>query len=196
MLLFDLGGVVIDCAKFNKILEWQNWTSRISEIEAKWQESETVERYRKGEIGTKEFAETIIMELDLTVNISRFLREFRLLPKGFYPGADDLLKKLSSNYLTVCLSNTNEMHWKKLCSVNRLEKFFKYTFPSHLIHKVKPEAEAFAHVLDTLKVDPAQVAYFDDRPENVEAAMKAGMDAFKTDGFGELCGRLHELEIF
>lgn len=196
MLLFDLGGVVIDCAKFTKILEWQSWTTRISDIEDKWESSETVERYRKGEISTKEFAETIIMELDLTVNISRFLREFRLLPKGFYPGADDLLKKLSSNYMVACLSNTNEMHWNKLCAVNRLEKIFKFSYPSHLIHKVKPEDEAFACAITALHAKPQEIAYFDDRPENVEAARKAGMEAYKTDGFGELCGQLHELEIF
>jgi glucose-1-phosphatase len=196
VLLFDLGGVVIDCAEFTKILEWQNWTNRISDIEEKWESSETVERYRKGEISTKEFAETIIMELDLTVNISRFLREFRLLPKGFYPGADDLLKKLSSNYLIACISNTNEMHWNKLCSVNRLEKFFKFSFPSHLIHIVKPDDAAFACAISALKVNPEEIAFFDNRQENVDAALKAGMVAFKTDGFGETCGRLHELEVF
>lgn len=195
VLLFDLGGVLIDCADFTKILEWENWTGLMSDIKIKWRESETIENYQCGTIGTKEFVETVISELDLNVSVSRFLREFRLLPKGFYPGADVILKELSRNYITASLSNTNELHWNKLCSVNKLEKYIKCNFPSHVIHEIKPEKEAYAYVIHALGVAPAAIAFFDDREENIVAAKKAGMNAFKTSGFNELCDCLHKLEI-
>lgn len=146
-------------------------------------------------IGTKEFVETVISELDLTVSVSRFLREFRLLPKGFYPGADVVLKELSRNYITASLSNTNELHWNKLCGVNKLEKYIKCNFPSHVMHKVKPEKDAYIYVIKALGVSPGVIAFFDDRDENVAAAKETGIDAFKTNGFTELCDCMHKLEI-
>jgi glucose-1-phosphatase len=195
VLLFDLGGVLIDCADFKKLLEWESWTKKLSELEEKSMESGTSERYSRGAIGTKEFVETTISELDLTVSVSRFLREFRLLPKGFYPGADVLLKELSRNYITACLSNTNELHWNKLCGVNKLEKYFKFNFPSHLIHKVKPQKGAFTYVVKALSVEPGAIAFFDDRDDNVAAAKEVGIDAYKTAGITELCDCIRELGI-
>jgi glucose-1-phosphatase len=193
--MFDLGGVLIKCADFNKMLEWQNWSTDLSEIRRRWYASDTIINYQRGAISTKEFAETVISEFELTVNISRFFREFRLLPTGFYPGADVVLKQLSRNYVTACLSNTNELHWNKLCSVNKLEKYFKYCYPSHLINKVKPEKGAYTYALTALGVTSGEVAFFDDNKENVDAAKEAGIDAFLTDGFEELCEKLKELEI-
>ena len=177
------------------MLEWQHWTHDLSEIEEKWRNSDTIVKYQKGIIGTKEFVEAVMTEFELSVNVSRFLREFRLLPKGFYPGADVLLKELSRHYTTACLSNTNEMHWNKICDVDKLEKYFKFSFPSHLIHRVKPAKEAYAYAIRTLGVEPGAIAFFDDKEENVAAAKKAGMDAFKTKGIGELCDCIGRLQI-
>lgn len=42
---------------------------------------------------------------------------------------------------------------------------------------VKPEAEIFAAVLQTLDVAAREVVFFDDRPDNVAAAKRAGMIA-------------------
>jgi glucose-1-phosphatase len=193
--LFDLGHVLIDSADFSKILEWESWTDQLSEVEKRYMESDYVRDYQKGIIGTKEYVEAIISELDLTVNVSRFLREFRLLPRGFYPGAEALLKRLSHNYTTACLSNTNEMHWNKLCDVDKLDKYFKVRFPSHMIHEIKPEKEAYTYVIDALGVDPGAIAFFDDRIENVEAAKDTGIDAYTTNGFKELCDCISELGI-
>lgn len=195
VLLFDLGGVLIDCADFSKILEWENWTDDLSEIEEKWRGSDKIRNYQRGTIGTREFVEGVISEFDLTVNISRFLREFRLLPRGFYPGADVLLKELSKNYVTACLSNTNELHWNKLCDVNKLDKQFRFCFASHQIHKMKPDRAAYTHVVKALGVEPGAVAFFDDRAENVAAAKKLGIDAYTTKGMTELCDCIGKLKL-
>ena len=195
MLLFDLGGVLIDCTQFIKLLEWETWTNRMSDIEEKWRQSETVRSYQRGMIGTKEFFETISSDFDLTVNIARFLREFRLLPKGLYPGADVLLNELSHKYITACFSNTNEMHWNKLRGVNKIDKYFKFCFPSHIIHEIKPDKEAYIYVIKALGVQPDEIAFFDDSDANISAAKSIGMDAFLTKGISELCDNVSKLGI-
>lgn len=195
MALFDLGGVVIECTPFSKMLEWQTHVRTSDEILTKWSESSAVRDYQLGVISTKDFAESIIEEFELKVGVVRFMREYRLIPKDFYSGAEILLSQISKNTVTACLSNTNELHWKKLCSINNLEKNFKYCFPSHLIHSIKPDEDAFAHVLKVLNLPADQIAFFDDRAENVETAKKMGFIAFKTEGMKELCTAIQVLNI-
>lgn len=190
-----MGGVLIDCDKFVKLREWQNWTDDIEELERKWQETETVRLYERGEIGTKEFYEQIVSEFALNVSAARFIKEFRILPKGFYKGADIILKQLSKKYMTAVLSNTNEVHWNKLCDVDSVQKYFKRCYPSHLIHKIKPDTDAYAYVIKQLRVQPSSVAFFDDREENIEAAKKIGIDAYLSKGFESLCENLSELSL-
>lgn len=187
--------MLIDCNQFSKLLDWQDWTDNDEDLHRKWQESEVVRQYRLGNIKTKEFYDQITAEFALNVSVVRFLKEFRILPKGFYAGADVLLKKLSRSYITAALSNTNEIHWNKLCDVNKIEKYFTKCFPSHIIHKVKPDSDAFSFAIKSLNVDPSKIAFFDDMEENIEAARKMGIDAFLSKGFDELCEKLNELSI-
>jgi len=195
VILFDLGDVLIECGSYSKMLEWQNWTKELSELEAKWSESFAMSEYQRGAISTKEFLAAVIEELDLTVNAARFIREFRLIPKCFYPGAEIVLKELRKKYITACLSNTNELHWNKLCSVDKIDKQFTRCFPSHLIHKLKPDKDAYSYVTKALGVTPSQIVFFDDKAKNVEAAKEIGINAFKTENFKEVCDQLNELGI-
>lgn len=195
VLLFDLGGVVIDAVPFTKLLEWQCWTKDPQELQQKWGESLTAREYEEGNLSTKEFVERIMDELELDVSVARFLREYRLIPKGFYPGAAELLDELGKAYTVACFSNTNDLHWNKLCDVDRLEQHFAKRYASHQIHETKPHEEAYRRVLRDLKCPAGAVAFFDDRADNVAAAKKLGIDAHQTRGFEALRAKLAELEI-
>lgn len=87
------------------------------------------------------------------------------------------------------------MHWNKLCSVNKLDKYFKFKFPSHITHEIKPEKDAYLNVINTLGVDPGSIAFFDDIEENVIAAKEVGIDAYWTNGLKQLCDCISQLEI-
>lgn len=193
--MFDLGGVLIECGDFSKMLEWEDWTNDISEIVKKYYECEAVRDYQRGIISTKAFAQTIMTELKLNTSISRFLMEFRAVPRGFYPGAEELLRYLAGHYITACLSNTNELHWNKMCNSDKLKKYFKFTYPSHITHIVKPNPDAYKYVINSLHIAPSNIAFFDDREENVVVAKQSGMDAYLTKGFPQLCECLNELMI-
>lgn len=107
----------------------------------------------------------------------------------------ELLKELSKNYAVGCFSNTNEIHWNKLRDVDNLDKLFKYKLASHLIHEIKPDPESYQAVLKAINAKPHEIAFFDDKEENVEAAKKAGIEAFKIDSFKHLCDTIVEQEI-
>lgn len=65
-----------------------------------------------------------------------------------------------------------------------VEKFdwlrdFDHNTWSHALKIAKPEAAIYAHAAEGLKRDPAHILFIDDRHDNVEAAIAAGMQAIQ-----------------
>jgi putative hydrolase of the HAD superfamily len=57
-----------------------------------------------------------------------------------------------------------------------LRDFDHHTW-SHSLKLAKPEAAIYVHAAEGLKTDPAHILFIDDRQDNVEAAIAAGMKA-------------------
>jgi putative hydrolase of the HAD superfamily len=60
---------------------------------------------------------------------------------------------------------------------------------------LKPQFEAFEHVIADLAVSPERIAFFDDTPVNVEAAAALGIRAFPVAGLAALRSALSEAGI-
>ncbi|MBD5552625.1 MAG: HAD family phosphatase [Lachnospiraceae bacterium] len=64
---------------------------------------------------------------------------------------------------------------------------------SYQIHQIKPNPSIYQYLLDKYQLKPEDCLFFDDRPENTEAAKKLGMQAVTVeDGSEELL--IRELE--
>jgi putative hydrolase of the HAD superfamily len=59
---------------------------------------------------------------------------------------------------------------------------FDHLFLSHETGFYKPEPAAYLRVIHELALEPHQILFFDDRPENVTAACGAGMSARVVNG--------------
>jgi len=103
-----------------------------------------------------------------------------------FEGIDPLLAELSAaGVRTACLSNTNARHWARMTAtrgphalpLHRLD----YRFASHLVGARKPEPGIYAHVEHATGTDPASIVFFDDAPENVDAALARGWRAHRID---------------
>ena len=77
----------------------------------------------------------------------------------------------------------------------RLGAAFNNHFVSHLTGRIKPDSDAFEHVVDSLGCMPAQVLFLDDNSLNVEAAQRFGMHAIRVRGATETHGVLTDLGI-
>ena len=66
-----------------------------------------------------------------------------------------------------------------------LTRAFPHHFASHLLGKIKPDAEAFQHVTSALRCEPSEVMFLDDNDINVIAAKSLGMQAVRVRGIGE-----------
>ncbi len=182
LLLFDIGGVLVELTGVPRLMEWTHNTMTTEEIWEKWLHSTTARSFESGKISPKEFSERIVQEFSLSVPPEQYLEEFIYWPKHLYTGAIKLLDQLTSRYTLASLSNTNHLHWERFTEEMHLIQHFEYNFPSHLTGLLKPDKEAFLNVLDKVKHPAEKILFLDDNRLNVESAKECGMQAYITEG--------------
>lgn len=194
-IMFDLGGVLIELTLQDKMLAWMEHKVSLEEFSKRWLLSKSVRDFESGLINASEFAGSIIEEFNLPLSKEEFVGEFVNFIGGFFDGMEELLKKLSKDYTLACLSNTNELHWDKLCRQYDMEGLITYNFLSYKTGINKPDIEAFLNVVKVLNIEASKILYFDDNAINVEAANKAGMTAYRVCGYEDVTSVLKELNI-
>lgn len=178
VLLFDLGGVLVDFAGFEELPQLLREPLDVAEVKRRWIACPAVSAFERGATTPERFASDFAATWSLRVAPAEFLAAFELWLRGFYPGALELLGQLRGRYRLACLSNSNPLHWRRNESLLGIDDVFDHTFASHQMGVLKPEPAAFAHVIAELAVAPERIAFFDDTPVNVEAAAALGFDAY------------------
>ncbi len=182
VVLFDLGGVLIELAGVEKMLEWSPGLGSTDELWRRWLHSDSVRRFETGSAGRDEFAAGVIGEFGLPVGPDEFIAAFTWWPRAVFPGAVELLATMRERYRLASVSNTNEIHWNRFSGAWSLDASFHDNFPSHLVGKLKPDADYFTHVLDTVGVPAHRVLFIDDNVINVDAAARLGLVARRVAG--------------
>jgi putative hydrolase of the HAD superfamily len=193
VLLFDLGGVLMDFAGFDELVHFVPGAPGRSEIRNRWIRCEAVRRFERGEITRHEFAESVIEQMAIDLEPSDFIRSFVDWAREPSPEAISLLMSLREDFRIAALSNANELHTP--LHRRRFGHAIDTFYLSDEIGVVKPDRAVFDHVIGDLGVPPPRIAFFDDTPVNVEAARETGITAFHVDGLAELATRLHDLGI-
>lgn len=194
-LVFDLGGVIVELRGPPILNSWAGTNHTPEEIWNKWLTSDAPRAFESGQIDQHTFASQIVDELSLAISAKEFLHYFTSLPIRPFPGALDTLRSLKREYKTALFSNSNVVHWQRKMNEMKLGPVFDYHFASHLMGKIKPDLDAFNHVVTELGVTPSKILFFDDNQMNVDAAQKVGMNATRVTGFDQLLPALTEYDI-
>lgn len=195
VVLFDLGGVLVELAGVGKMLEWAPALGSTDELWRRWLHSDAVRRFETGRIGRDEFATALVDEFALPVSHGEFIEAFTWWPRSVFPGAMELLSRMRERYRIASVSNTNEIHWERFAGPWSLADAFHHNFPSHLVGKLKPDAEYFEHVLADLDVPAHRVLFIDDNIINVESAARLGLHARRVVGVDGAAAAFHELGL-
>jgi glucose-1-phosphatase len=184
VIVFDMGGVLYDFQGDRLIAESsrrpRRWRSE--EVQAKW--PPLVRDFETGLGSDAAFAEAVVQRYDLVLAPSDFLAEFRRAAVGFFEGAFALLAELRERHSLLSLSNTNPVQWPKVLSdLGSVDPFHAH-HPSHLSGFHKPDPKAFAAISRGLAAGTS-VYFFDDRRENVNAAIEFGWQAQRVRGVAE-----------
>jgi glucose-1-phosphatase len=195
VLLFDVGGVLVELSGVETMLEWLGRRVTADELWRMWLQSVPVRQFETGRIDAAEFAAGVISEFGLPIEPQLFLEAFIGWPTGLYPGTLEMLARIPRSYRRAILSNTNLLHWPRVLGEMRLGAAFDNHFVSHLTGRIKPDSDAFEHVVESLGCAPAQVLFLDDNSLNIESAQRFGMHAIRVRGAAETHGVLTELGI-
>lgn len=186
VVLFDVGGVLVEPSGVATMLEWMQNSVSGEQLWRMWLTSSSVRAFETGRLSPEAFADQVIAEFRLPVPPEVFLETMTRWSVTLFPGAVELVEQISQHYVCATLCNTNVIHWKYLMRNEGFTRAFPHHFPSHLIGKIKPDAEAFQHVTDALQCDPHEVIFLDDNGMNVVAARSLGMQAVRVKGIAEV----------
>jgi glucose-1-phosphatase len=195
VVLFDVGGVLVELSGVATLLGWLDHRITAQELWSLWLHSPSVRAFETGRIDARQFAHGVLAELRLDVDPGHFLESFTHWPSALYPGALEMIGRIPPHYRRALLSNSNVLHWRRVLEEMGLGAVFEHQFASHLMGKIKPDAEAFEHVLESLGCRASQVLFLDDNALNVEAARAIGMRAQLVRGVHEAQHSLQQAGI-
>jgi len=179
LLLFDLGGVLIDIDFSRALRAWQPF-SRLSfdELKQAFRFDEHYARHERGEITATQYFEHLMSVLALDAQHADIERGWNAIFVSEIAETLALVRAARDRMPCHMFTNTNAAHqaaWSRMFPM--VASSFDRVFASHEIGLRKPEQRAFAHVAQALGVPAASIMFFDDSLENVEGARKAGLQA-------------------
>ena len=195
VLLFDLGGVLVDFAGLRELPDLLEEAPPLDELRRRLLSSPAILAFERGQITADDFARQFLAEWRLGLEPEAFIALFRSWNRAPLEGAHELLARLRPRHRLACLSNTNELHWEDILDGHGLRPCFDHHYASHLLRLAKPDPEIYSFVAEDLGCTAADVVFFDDSPENVEGARRIGMAAHQVDGIAELEAKLGELGL-
>ncbi|MDH3377522.1 MAG: HAD-IA family hydrolase [Gammaproteobacteria bacterium] len=184
VILFDLGGVLVDFAGYRRLESILQGPIDADELRVRWLSSAAVREFELGRLTPENFADRFVEEWSLPMNGSEFLSEFREWPRGLYPGVAALLAAVSVQARLACLSNSNATHWPVLSGM--LGDCFEHQFVSHQLGLAKPDPAVFDLVKGELKAEGSEILFLDDAEPNVAAAEACGLRSEVVRGPREL----------
>lgn len=176
LVLFDLGGVLLG---LNGVEEFAGMVGTDSEdaLWELWLSSPWVQRFERGHCDAEAFAAGMVESLSLRCDPGTFLERFATWPGDFIEGTHELVAEVSARVPTACLSNTNVVHFDQVLRPAGVEALFPTHFLSFQMGHLKPDAEAFQHVLERTGTEPGAVLFLDDNRINADAAQRLGLRA-------------------
>jgi len=181
-IIWDMGGVILrtEDPSPRERLAKKLWTTR-EDLEKFVFTSRTAIQATSGEISSQEHYQEIA-------------RQFKLDDEGlknffddFWSGdrVDEILldeiRKLRKQYKTAMLSNAwSEARDFLTKDFPCLEPFDIAIFSAE-VKLVKPHPEIYLLMLNKLGINPGEAVFFDDFPENIAAAEKIGIHAFRFE---------------
>ena len=179
--VFDLGGVLSVPMVSKKLYEQIKWKVSYEEFLDKFNNSEESIKVHKGEISTKEFFEYLKRYMDDNITLEEF-KNIYVNNNKFFNDTIEIIKKLKNlGYKVYLLSNLKEIDYEKFIKHFDIS-IFNELFLSFKLDMLKPNDDIYQHVINKLNTKPENIYFFDDNKENVEGAIKNGINAYQVTG--------------
>ncbi|WP_367155704.1 HAD-IA family hydrolase [Methylomonas sp. HYX-M1] len=178
-LLFDLGGVLLDIDFGLAINAWAAYSALPeTELARLFHFDREYRQHERGELDSAAYFAHLAARLQLSASPAQIEAGWNAIFVGEIAETAQLLQSARSRLPCYLLTNTNESHMRFWSArYPDLLPGFDAVFASHQLGLRKPEPTIFRHVLQTTGVAAADILFFDDTAENIEAAKRAGLQA-------------------
>lgn len=102
------------------------------------------------------------------------------------PGMAGLVERLAGRRRLVLLSNVDPYYWRKLAAELTELRHFDRLVLSWEVGVAKPERHVFELAVEAAGTSASRCFFVDDKPENVEAAMRLGWGGHRFTGVTDL----------
>lgn len=194
LVVFDLGGVLVRIAR-----TWAE-ASRAAGVDSTGRDDPLtpaarepwVHAYETGAIDRTAFVDGLVRAMGGAYAPDEVVRIHDAWLFGEYAGLGRLFDALDRAGLeTAVLSNTNEAHWARMFPAGAGPSAFpslrrvRHPHASHLLRARKPDDASFRAVEAATGRRGEDVVFFDDLPDNVRGARRAGWTAHLVDPAGD-----------
>jgi FMN phosphatase YigB (HAD superfamily) len=156
IILFDLGGVLVDLADPVKSI---GLSMSGEEFWTVWLSSPLVQQFETGRLTATEFVTQFGAELGFH-DADEFDRALRSWHLPMFDGAEKALQDLTNSNTIALLSNTNEIHWQYVASQTDAFADFAKVFLSYETGNAKPQPSAFHDVVEHFDCEPRNCVLF------------------------------------
>ena len=175
-LFFDIGGVLLSNAwdRDRRLKACQRFGLDPTRFEAR--HVRLVDSFERGHFSLEDYLREVL-DTDASTLSQKDFREFFFGQSAPHPSALESVRKLarSGRYTMAALSNESKELNEFRIERFGLREFFSLFFSSCYTGWRKPEPEAFRVALGVTQRAPGECLFLDDRPENVTAASRLGM---------------------
>lgn len=185
-IIFDVGNILLGYRWKEMLLEHGLDEERAKRIGRGIFDSPHWAEFDAGQISMKELADAFSEEHpDLEEDARWFLGHAELM-RVERPEVWELVKKLKEKgYHIYLLSNYSEELFTIHTKGTPFMELIDGAVVSYQIHELKPEPPIYEYLLEKYRLKREECLFFDDRPENTEAARKLGIAAVTIRGGSE-----------
>ncbi|MFZ0274705.1 MAG: HAD family phosphatase [Acidobacteriaceae bacterium] len=196
-ILWDVGGVLLtngwdrqqrEAVLTHFGLDHADFERRHAEVDQAWE---------RGEISVEEYLRATVFFQPRSFTSAEFLEAMRSESAVLADSGLGILRQLAASEQYVLATVNNEsraMNEYRLKKFNLLDSFDAF-FSSCYLGLRKPDRKIYQLALDVLQRDPEQVAFIDDRAENVAAASALGIHGIRYEGSAGLAAELERLGV-
>ena len=181
-LLFDLGGVVIEIDFDLALRHWATHSAlSLAELRRSFCFDAAYQRHERGEIGAAEYFRHLRNTLKLRGTDEQIAAGWNAIFVSEIAETLALVEQARTRFPCHAFTNSNPTHqaaWQP--AYPRVLAAFDRVFVSWQLGCRKPELAAFEAVCKALDLPPSAILFFDDTPENVTGAERAGLQAVQV----------------
>ena len=178
VIFLDLGKVIIDYDPAIPLAQLTQYSelpmAKIKEILSK---TDVLLNFELGIFSGKDFYTAMGRDLKLDISKEDFqdLWNSLFLPVPLL--SETLLVNLTRDYPVFLLSNTNEIHFEFIWHHYPIVRHIENHLLSYQLQKIKPNQSIYQIAIARSGVLPKEIFFVDDKIENVEGAITAGINA-------------------